>query len=84
MPDVPTIGELVPGCEASESAGIGAPRDTPAEIIATLNWGIDAALADADMRSRLAELGNEPFVETPNEYGAVIVRETDKWAEAVK
>jgi tripartite-type tricarboxylate transporter receptor subunit TctC len=84
MPDVPTIGELVPGYEASETAGGGVPRDTPAKIIATPNRGIDAARADADIRLRLAELESEPFVQTPNEHGDVIVRETDKWAEAVK
>jgi tripartite-type tricarboxylate transporter receptor subunit TctC len=84
MPDAPTIGELVPGYEASETAGVGVPRDTPAKIIDTLNRGIDAALADADIRARLAELRSEPLVQTPNEHGAVIVRETDKWEEAVK
>lgn len=84
LPDVPTIGEFVPGYEASVTAGVGVPKDTPAEIIATLNREINAALADADIRSRLADLGSEPFAQTPDEYGGFIVRETDKWAKAVK
>jgi len=84
LPNVPAIGEFVPGYEASVTAGVGVPKDTPAEIVATLNREINAALADADIRSRLADLGSEPFAQTPNEYGDFIVRETDKWAKAVK
>jgi tripartite-type tricarboxylate transporter receptor subunit TctC len=84
LPDVPTIGEFVPGYEASVTAGVGVPKNTPVEIIDTLNREINATLADVDIRSRLADLGSEPFALTPKEYGDFIVRETDKWAKAVK
>ena len=70
MLDVLTIGEFAPGSEASETAGVGMLRDATAEIIATWNRRIDAALADAAIRSRPDELRNEPFVQTPNKHGA--------------
>jgi len=84
LPDIPTVGEFVPGFEVSVHDGIGAPRGTPAEIVDVLNSGINAALADQKFKSRLATLGAEPMSMTPTEFGKFIVGETDKWAKVTK
>jgi len=84
LPGVPTIGESVPGYEATVTAGIGAPKDTPVEIIGKLNAEINAALADPIIVARLADLGAEPFALSPGEYGAFIAEETAKWAKVVR
>jgi tripartite-type tricarboxylate transporter receptor subunit TctC len=84
LPDVPTIGEFVPGYEASGWLGIGAAKGTSAEVIATLNKEIDAFGADADMKSRLVGLGVEPMSTTPDEFRKFIADETEKWAKVVK
>ncbi len=83
LPDVPAINESVPGFEASVTAGIGVPRDTPGEIVDSLNREINNVLAEADVRARLAELGAEPFALKPPEYADFIARETAKWAKVV-
>ena len=67
LPDVPTIGEFVPGYEATGWVGIGAPTNTPPEIIAILNTQVNAALADATFKARLVDLGLEPFANPPAE-----------------
>jgi tripartite-type tricarboxylate transporter receptor subunit TctC len=84
LPGVPTIGESVPGYEATVTAGIGVPKDTPVEIIGKLNAEINAALADPIIVARLADLGAEPFALSPGEYGAFIAEETAKWAKVVR
>jgi tripartite-type tricarboxylate transporter receptor subunit TctC len=84
LPDVPTLGDFVPGFETSAWAGIGAPKNTPAEIIDTLNREINAALADPAIKARFAELGGEVLALSPSEYGKRIAAETEKWAKVIK
>jgi len=84
LPDVPTIGESVPGFEASTWQGIGAPKNTPAEIVATLNKEINAALADGKIKARLAEIGSVPTPISPAEFEQVIVKETEKWGKVIR
>jgi tripartite-type tricarboxylate transporter receptor subunit TctC len=84
LPDVPTIAEFVPGYEASQWYGIGAPRNTPAEVIERLNRETNAALADPKMKARLAELGASVLSGSPADFGKLIVEETAKWAKVVK
>jgi tripartite-type tricarboxylate transporter receptor subunit TctC len=79
LPDLPTVSESVPGYEASGWYGVGAPRDTPAEIINKLNKEINAALADPKMKARLADLGGSPA-----DFGKLVAEETEKWAKVVK
>jgi tripartite-type tricarboxylate transporter receptor subunit TctC len=82
--DVPTIGEFVPGYDATAWFGIGAPKDTPADIVVTLNREIDAGLADATFKARLVDLGGETFAGSPGDFAKFIAAETAKWAEVVK
>ena len=84
IPDVPTVGEAVPGYEVSGWTGIGVPAGTPAEIVATLNREINAALADPRLAARLADVGGRPIVLTPEEFGKIWLRDTDKWAKVLK
>jgi len=84
VPDVPTVGETVPGYEVSGWTGIGVPTGTPAAIVATLNREINAGLADARIAARLAEVGGRPIVLTAAEFGQLWLRDTDKWAKVVK
>jgi len=84
LPDLPAIGEIVPGYEASSWQGVGAPKKTSAEIINKLNGEINAVLADAKMKARLAELGGEVLGGTPAEFGKFIADETEKWAKVIK
>jgi tripartite-type tricarboxylate transporter receptor subunit TctC len=84
LPDVPTVGEFVPGYEASGWAGIGAPRATPTEIVERLNGEINAALADPKMKARLADLGGTVLAGAPADFGNLIADETEKWAKVVK
>jgi tripartite-type tricarboxylate transporter receptor subunit TctC len=84
LPDVPTVGETVPGYEASALFGMGAPKKTPPEIIEKLNREINAVLAEPEMKKRLTELGGEPLISSPQAFGAMIAAETAKWAEVVK
>ncbi len=84
LPDIPTVAEFLPGYEASAWYGIGAPKDTPAEIVDKLNTGINAALADPKMQARLAELGAVPMPTTSADFGRFIAAETEKWAKVVK
>ena len=84
LPDIPTVGDFVPGFETSAWAGIGAPRNTPVEIIDKLNREINAALADPKIEARMADLGGMVLALSPTEYGKRIAEETTKWAKAVK
>jgi tripartite-type tricarboxylate transporter receptor subunit TctC len=84
LPDVPTIAEAVPGYDASGWWAIGAPTNTPGEIVATLNSQIDAVVADPHMQTRLADLGIEPMSLNPAELAAFIAAETAKWTKVVK
>src|SRR5499426_3812341 len=84
LPDVPTIGESVPGFEANTWQGIGAPKGTPAEIIVRLNKEINAALADATIKARLAELGSVPSPLSPAAFEKYIADETTKWAKVIR
>ncbi len=84
LPDVPTVGEFVPGYEASAWYGLGAPKATPAEIVDKLNKEINAALADPKMKARLADLGGTPLLGLPVDFGKLIAEETEKWGKVVK
>ena len=84
LPDVPTIGESVPGFEANTWQGIGAPKGTPAEIVMRLNKEINAALADSTIKARLAELGSVPSPLSPAEFEKYIADETAKWAKVIR
>jgi tripartite-type tricarboxylate transporter receptor subunit TctC len=84
LPDVPAIGDFVPGYEASQWYGIGAPRSTPAEVIERLNHETNAVLADPRMQARLAELGASVVMGSPADFGKLIADETAKWAKVVK
>jgi tripartite-type tricarboxylate transporter receptor subunit TctC len=84
LPDVPPLGDFVPGFETSAWAGIGAPKNTPAEIIDALNREINVALADPTIKARFAELGGEVLALSPGEYGKRIAEETEKWAKVIK
>jgi tripartite-type tricarboxylate transporter receptor subunit TctC len=83
-PDIPTIDEFVPGFEASQWYGLGAPRNTPSEIIDTLNKEINAGLADQKLRSQLANLGGTVLESTPSEFRKFVASETEKWRKVIK
>ena len=84
LPDVPTVGDFVPGFETSVWSGLGAPRNTPAEIVDRLNKEINAGLADPQIKARLADLGSTPFPGSPADFAKLIADETEKWAKVVK
>jgi tripartite-type tricarboxylate transporter receptor subunit TctC len=84
LPDTPTVGEFVPGYEASAFFGIGAPKSTPAEIVDKLNREINAALSDPRIRTRLADVGGTVLAGTPADFGKLIADETEKWGRVVK
>jgi tripartite-type tricarboxylate transporter receptor subunit TctC len=84
LPDIPTVGEFVPGYEASAWNGIGAPKNTPTEILDKLNKEINAAIADPKMQARIADLGGTPLVLSPTEFSKLIGDETEKWAKVIK
>ena len=84
LPDIPTVGEYVPGYEASSLYGVAAPSNTPAEIVDRLNREINAALADPAMKTRLADLGGIVIAGSPADFGKLIAVETDKWAKVIR
>jgi len=84
LPDVPTVSDFLPGFEASFWGGVGAPRNTPAEVINKLNKEINAGLADPKLQARLAELGGVPLGGSSADFAKLIAEETEKWAKVVK
>jgi tripartite-type tricarboxylate transporter receptor subunit TctC len=84
LPDVPTVGEFVPGFEAGDWLGMGAPRNTPPEIIDRLNKEIAAALADPKIKARFADLGGTATALTPAAFGKLLADETEKWAKVIR
>ena len=84
MPDVPSVAEFVPGYEASGFAGIGAPKNTPAEIVTLLNKELNAGLADNKIKTRIVELGGTVLGGTPAEFGAILSEATEKWAKVIR
>jgi len=84
LPDVPTVAETVPGYEASAFYGMGVPKGTPPEIIDKLNNEINAALADPNVKARLADLGGMLIAGSPADFGKLVAAETEKWAKVIK
>jgi len=84
LPDIPTVGEFVPGYEATAWFGIGAPKNTPSEIVDKLNKEVNAGLADPKIKERLADLGGVPMPMTSAEFAKLITEETEKWAKVIR
>ena len=84
LPELPPIGDFVPGYETSQWYGISAPGKTPQEIVDKLNREINAALADRGMKAKFAAIGGEPLPGSPSEFGMLIAEETEKWAKVVR
>jgi tripartite-type tricarboxylate transporter receptor subunit TctC len=84
LPDLPTVADSVPGYEASQWYGVGAPKGTPAEIVNKLNKEINAAFAEPRMKARFADIGGEALAGSPSEFAMFIAEETEKWAKVVK
>jgi tripartite-type tricarboxylate transporter receptor subunit TctC len=80
----PTVGEFVPGYEAVGWVGVGAPKNTAAEIITILNREINAGLADPKMKARIKELGNEVFINSPAEWGRFVAEYTERWGKVIR
>jgi len=84
LPDIPAVAEFVPGYEASSWYGVGAPKATPAEIVEKLNKEINAGLADAKLKARLADLGGDVLALSPADFGKLIADETEKWGNVIR
>ena len=84
LPDIPTVGEFVPGYEASTLFGLGAPKNTPTEIVDKLNKEINAALADPKIKARISDLGGTVLPGSPADFGKLIADETDKWGKVIR
>ena len=84
LADVPALGEFVPGYEASSWHGIGAPKNTPAEIVDMLNREINAALADPGMKTRFSDLAGTELTGTPAAFGKLVADDTEKWAKVIR
>ena len=84
LPDIPTVGEFVPGYEASTWYGICAPKATPAEIVEKLNKEVNAGLADPKIKARFLDLGGDVHALSPADFGKFIADETEKWGKVVK
>jgi tripartite-type tricarboxylate transporter receptor subunit TctC len=84
LPSIPTVSDFLPGYEASLWVGIGAPKETPLEIVDTLNGEINAGLADPKIKARLADLGGRPLVGPPADFGKLIADETEKWGKVIR
>ncbi|UFZ02296.1 tripartite tricarboxylate transporter substrate binding protein [Bradyrhizobium ontarionense] len=83
LPDIQAVAETVPGYEASALFGMGAPKNTPKDIIEKLNKQVNAILSEPDIKNRLVELGGEPLIQSPDQFGAQVVAETEKWKKVV-
>ena len=84
LPDIPTVGDFLPGFEASGWFGIGAPKGTPAEIVDKLNREINAGLADTKIKARIADLGGTVLAGSPADFGGLIADETEKWGKVIR
>jgi tripartite-type tricarboxylate transporter receptor subunit TctC len=84
LPDIPTVGEFVPGYEATGWLGVGAPKNTPAEIVDRLRNEINGGLADPGLKMRFAELGDAVFATSPADFAKLIAEDTEKWAKAIR
>ncbi len=84
LPDIPTVGDFLPGFEASPFYGVGAPKNTPPEIVERLNKEINAGLSDPSLKARLTDLGGTALPGSPAEFGELIANETEKWAKVIK
>jgi len=84
LPDLPTVGEFVPGYEASQWYGLVGPKNIPRDVIDRLNKEVNAAIAEPGLKAKLADLGGAPLQGTPEDFGTLIVNETDKWGKVVK
>jgi tripartite-type tricarboxylate transporter receptor subunit TctC len=84
LPDVPTVDEFVPGYEASAWFGVGAPKNTPTEIVDKLNKEVNAGLADPKIAARLADLGATAFTGSPAELDKIVVEQTEKWGRVIR
>ena len=84
LPDVPTVGDFVPGFEASFWTGLAAPKATPTEIINTLNLEINVALADSRIKARMADLGATVLPGSPAEFGSLVADDTEKWGKVIR
>jgi tripartite-type tricarboxylate transporter receptor subunit TctC len=84
LPDLPTVGDFVPGYETSQWFGVGVPRNTPAAIIEKLNKEINAGLADPRMKARFADLGATVFMGSPADFAKFIAGDIEKWAKVIK
>jgi tripartite-type tricarboxylate transporter receptor subunit TctC len=84
LPDVPTVADFVPGYEASNWYGVGAPKNTTGEIVDKLNKEINAGLSDPKIKARLADLGAMVIPGSPSDFGKLIADETEKWAKVIK
>jgi tripartite-type tricarboxylate transporter receptor subunit TctC len=84
LPDIPTVGDFVPGFEVSAWYGVGVPGNTPTDIVEKLNKEINAALADANMKARLSDLGGTVLPGSPADFGKLIADETEKWAKVIR
>ena len=84
LPDLPTVGEFVPGYEITAWFGAGAPQGTPAEVIDKINTEITAGLADPKMKARIADLADVPMPMTPTEFGKFIADETERWVKVIR
>jgi tripartite-type tricarboxylate transporter receptor subunit TctC len=84
LPELPSVGDFVPGYESSKWYGIGVPKNTPHEIVDKLNQEINAALADPKMKARLADLGGTVLPLSPSDFGKLIADETEKWGKVIR
>jgi len=84
LPDIPTVGEFVPGYEASSVFGLGVPRNTPAEIIEKLNKEVNAGLHDPKLKARLIDLGGTLIAGSPADFGKIIADDTEKWGKVIR
>jgi tripartite-type tricarboxylate transporter receptor subunit TctC len=84
LPEIPSLGEFVPGYDADTFVGIGAPKNTPPRIVDRLNQDINACLSDPRLNRRIAELGDTAFASSPTEFGQVVAEFTDKWAKVIR
>jgi tripartite-type tricarboxylate transporter receptor subunit TctC len=84
LPDIPTVSEFVPGFEASQWFGVGAPKNTPSEIVDKLNKEINAGLADPNLKARLADLGGGAYASSPADFAKLIAEDAERWAKVIK